>query len=74
VQTIVVAVAVEVVEAADTLAHQTADDMVEPVKAVVADVTEAANTLLTALVRCGIAAGVRSLESLAQARCMVRCC
>jgi hypothetical protein len=48
--------------------------MMEAVKAVVADVTEAVNTLRTASVQCGIVAGVRILDSLAQALCMATCC
>jgi len=66
-------VAVETAEVAGTLAQLMLDGTEEAVKAVVADVTEAASTLWTASVRCDIVAEARSLDSLAQERCMVTC-
>ena len=73
-QTMVVAVAVEQVGAAEMLVRLAVDDMMEAVKAVVADVTEAVNTLWTASVQCGIVAGARNPDSLVRALCMVTCC
>ena len=74
--TIVVAVpvAVEEAEAADMIARLKSDGTSEAAKAVLADVTEIASTLWAASVQCGIVAGARSLGSLAQAQCMVKCC
>ena len=66
-------VAAETAEVAGTLAQLMLDGTEEAVKAVVADVTEAASTLWIALVRRDIVAEARSLDSLAQERCMATC-